>query len=56
MEKASFDFDAVVKRSRAVAKQLNSGVTFLMKKNKIEVIEGVARLEKGSPAPRWWWR
>ena len=49
---ASFDFDAVVKRSRGVSAQLNAGVAFLMKKHKIEVIEGVARLEKGSDAPR----
>jgi len=48
----SFDFDKVVQRSRGVAKQLNAGVTFLMKKNKIEVIEGTAKLEKGSPAPK----
>ena len=30
------DLDAVVKRSRGVAKQLNQGVTHLMKKNKID--------------------
>jgi dihydrolipoamide dehydrogenase len=52
VEKAGFDFDKVVQRSRGVAKQLNSGVTFLMKKNKIEVIEGTAKLEKGAPAPK----
>jgi dihydrolipoamide dehydrogenase len=34
-----------------VAGQLNAGVAFLMKKNKITVIEGEARLEAGSPAP-----
>ncbi|WP_297804295.1 dihydrolipoyl dehydrogenase [uncultured Brevundimonas sp.] len=44
---ASFDFDAIIQRSRGVAKQLNQGVGFLMKKNKIEVIEGTAKLEKG---------
>ena len=33
----SADIDAVVKRSRGVAKQLNQGVTHLMKKNKITV-------------------
>ena len=49
---ASFDFDAVVKRSRGVSAQLNAGVAFLMKKHKIEVIEGIARLEKGSDAPK----
>ncbi len=36
-EKISADIEAVVKRSRGVAKQLNQGVTHLMKKNKITV-------------------
>ena len=48
----AFDFDKVVQRSRGVAKTLNAGVAFLMKKNKIEVLDGVARLEKGSPSPK----
>ncbi|NNF25154.1 MAG: dihydrolipoyl dehydrogenase [Rhodobacteraceae bacterium] len=39
-----YDLDAVVKRSRAVAKQLNSGVGHLMKKNKVEVFMGEATL------------
>lgn len=39
-----YDLDAVVKRSRAVAKQLNGGVGHLMKKNKIEVVMGEATL------------
>jgi dihydrolipoyl dehydrogenase len=43
-EGISFDLDAVVKRSRGVAKQLNSGVGHLMKKNKIEVFMGAASL------------
>src|SRR3569623_1390315 len=47
VEKRAFDFDAVVKRSRKVSAQLNSGVAFLMKKHKVEVVEGVARQEKG---------
>ena len=51
-EKPAFDFDKVIARSRGVAKQLNQGVGYLMKKNKIEVIEGTARLEKGEPAPK----
>ncbi|QYF87883.1 dihydrolipoyl dehydrogenase [Brevundimonas sp. PAMC22021] len=51
-EKIGFDFDAIIQRSRGVAKQLNQGVGFLMKKNKIEVIEGTAKLEKGSAAPK----
>jgi dihydrolipoamide dehydrogenase len=52
IEGRSYDFDKVISRSRGVAKTLNGGVAFLMKKNKIEVIEGAARLEKGSPAPK----
>ncbi len=52
VEGRTFDFDAVVKRSRKVSAQLNSGVAFLMKKHKIEVVEGTARLEKGQGAPR----
>jgi dihydrolipoamide dehydrogenase len=39
-----FDIEAVVKRSRAVASQLNGGVKHLMKKNNITVIEGHGKL------------
>ncbi|MEY4473210.1 MAG: dihydrolipoyl dehydrogenase [Pseudomonadota bacterium] len=39
------DLDAVVKRSRGVAKQLNQGVTHLMKKNKIAVHMGTGVLK-----------
>ncbi|NIY97207.1 dihydrolipoyl dehydrogenase [Salipiger sp. HF18] len=39
-----FDLDAVVKRSRGVAKQLNSGVTHLLKKNKVTSIMGEATI------------
>ena len=35
-----FDLAAVVKRSRAVAKQLSSGVAHLLKKNKVTVFDG----------------
>lgn len=51
IDKAGFDLDAVVKRSRGVAKQLSSGVSHLMKKNKIDVIMGEATLKKAKPAP-----
>ncbi|MBV9237312.1 MAG: FAD-dependent oxidoreductase, partial [Xanthobacteraceae bacterium] len=44
-EKVSYDPAAVVKRSRAVAKRLNDGVGFLMKKNKISVIWGDAAID-----------
>jgi dihydrolipoamide dehydrogenase len=40
----SADIDAVVKRSRGVAKQLNQGVTHLMKKNKITVHMGDGKI------------
>ena len=39
-----FDLDAVVKRSRGVSKQLSSGIGHLMKKNKITVVMGEAKL------------
>ena len=40
----SYDFAKVIERSRKVAKQLSDGVTYLMKKNKIAVIDGEAGL------------
>jgi dihydrolipoamide dehydrogenase len=43
-EKISADLNAVVQRSRGVAKQLNQGVTHLMKKNKITVHIGDGKL------------
>ncbi len=52
VDKTGFDFPKVIERSRKVAKQLNGGVGYLMKKNKIEVIAGTAKLEQGDPAPR----
>ncbi len=39
-----FDLAAVVKRSRAVANQLASGVGYLLKKNKVTVFDGQGRL------------
>ena len=43
-EGIGYDLDAVVKRSRGVAKQLNAGVGHLMKKNKVAVFMGEATL------------
>jgi len=40
----SFDIEKVVKRSRAVAKQLSGGVAHLLKKNKVTVIDGFGKL------------
>src|SRR5690348_12317494 len=39
-----FEIDKVVKRSRAVAKQLSSGVAHLLRKNKVTVFDGSGRL------------
>ncbi len=39
-----FDLQAIVERSRGVAKQLSSGIAHLLKKNKIEVVMGEAKL------------
>ena len=44
---AEHDFDAVVKRSRGVAEGMSGGVKFLMKKNKIDVIDGFGKLKTG---------
>ena len=41
------DFTAVVKRSRGVAEGMSKGVQFLMKKNKIDVINGFGKIKPG---------
>ncbi len=41
----TFDVKKVVERSRAVAKQLSSGVGYLLKKNKVAVFDGYGRLD-----------
>ncbi|PLS20517.1 dihydrolipoyl dehydrogenase [Neptunicoccus cionae] len=43
-EGIDYDLDAVVKRSRGVAKQLSGGVGHLLKKNKVTVVMGAAKL------------
>src|SRR6266481_785703 len=40
-----FDLGKIVERSRKVSKQLTDGVKFLMKKNKVTVIDGEAKLK-----------
>lgn len=45
-DKFGFDMDAIVKRSRGVSGQLNGGVGFLLKKNKVDVIWGEAEITK----------
>jgi dihydrolipoamide dehydrogenase len=40
------DLAAIVKRSRGIAERMNGGVGFLMKKNKVDIIWGEAKLTK----------
>jgi dihydrolipoamide dehydrogenase len=47
-DKYGVDLDGVVKRSRAIAAQMNNGVQFLMKKNKVDTIWGEAVLTSAS--------
>tara|TARA_B110000208_G_scaffold71004_1_gene91390 strand:+ start:245 stop:1639 length:1395 start_codon:yes stop_codon:yes gene_type:complete len=44
VENIGYDLDAVVDRSRGIAKQLNSGVTHLLKKNKVATLMGDATI------------
>ena len=41
------DFNAVIARSRGVADGMSKGVQFLMKKNKIDVIDGFGKIKPG---------
>jgi dihydrolipoamide dehydrogenase len=50
-DNASFDLARTVQRSRDAAKKLSAGVAFLMKKNKVSVVEGTASLAEGTSAP-----
>ncbi|PZD79448.1 dihydrolipoyl dehydrogenase [Mesonia sp. K7] len=47
VKEADKDFGAVVKRSRNVAEGMSKGVQFLMKKNKIDVINGFGKVKAG---------
>lgn len=44
VENPTHNFEGVVNRSRGVADKMSKGVTFLMKKNKIDVIMGFGKL------------
>jgi len=47
VKEADKDFTKIVERSRGVADGMSKGVQFLMKKNKIDVIEGFGKLKPG---------
>lgn len=46
VQDVSFDLDAMLKRSRSVSGQLSGGIKGLLKKNKVNVIEGEALISK----------
>ncbi|MDQ3140885.1 MAG: dihydrolipoyl dehydrogenase [Bacteroidota bacterium] len=48
IQDAKADFPTIIKRSRNVADGMSKGVQFLMKKNKITVIMGTAKLAKNN--------
>ena len=43
-ENIKFDFDKIIQRSRNVSKQLSGGIAGLLKKNKVEVIDGFGKI------------
>ena len=47
VENAEVDFSAIIGRSRSVAEGMSKGVKFLMKKNKIDVINGFGKVIPG---------
>jgi len=47
VENPGFDFTKVIQRSRGVASKMSGGIQFLMKKNKIHVIMGTAKVKAG---------
>ena len=45
--KIEADFDAIVKRSRGVADGMSKGIQFLLKKNKVDLIQGFGKIKPG---------
>ncbi|MCG3155581.1 MAG: Dihydrolipoyl dehydrogenase [bacterium] len=48
VENVSFEWQKIIQRSRKISEQINKGVHFLFRKNKIEHIDGAGRLRKGN--------
>lgn len=46
-ENTEIDFEAIIKRSRTVAETMSKGIQYLFKKNKIDVINGTAKILPG---------
>lgn len=47
-KETSFDFSKVIQRSRDVSKKLSGGIAGLLKKNKVEVVDGFAKFNNSS--------
>ena len=47
VKESSADFGAMIKRSRDVANGMSNGIQFLMKKNKIDVLNGTGVIKAG---------
>jgi len=48
IKSADADFPAIIKRSRDVAEGMSGGIAYLLKKNKVEVINGFGKIKKGN--------
>ena len=48
IKSADADFPAIIKRSRDVAEGMSGGIAYLLKKNKVEVINGFGKVKKGN--------
>ena len=48
VKSADADFPAIIKRSRDVAEGMSGGIAYLLKKNKVEVINGFGKIKKGN--------
>ncbi|MDP7567244.1 MAG: dihydrolipoyl dehydrogenase [Flavobacteriales bacterium] len=48
VKSADADFPAIIKRSRDVAEGMSGGIAYLLKKNKVEVINGFGKVKKGN--------
>ena len=48
VKSADADFPAIIKRSRDVAEGMSGGIAYLLKKNKVEVINGFGKVKLGN--------
>ncbi len=48
VKEANADFPSIIKRSRNVADGMSSGIAYLMKKNKVDVVNGFGKVKAGN--------